>query len=328
MKENIFSGIQPSGILHLGNYLGAIQQWIELPNKYQCYFCIVDLHAITVRQDKEKLKENIYKLAALYLACGLDPNKCSLFIQSHVPAHAELAWILNCYTQLGELERMIQFKEKVKQHKNNINAGLFTYPVLMAADILLYQTNYVPVGEDQKQHVELCRDIAHRFNNLYGEVFVLPQPLIPKQGARIMGLDDPAKKMSKSAASPNNYLSLLDEPKTIEKKIMRAVTDSGTEIVFNEVKKPALANLLNIYSLLTDLTIPALEKKYQNLGYGVFKKDLAKVTIDYLTPIQDKFNKFFTDKNLLDDILMQGANKAAAVSAKTLNNVYQAIGLK
>lgn len=328
MKENIFSGIQPSGILHLGNYLGAIQQWIELPNKYQCYFCIVDLHALTVRQDKEKLKENIYKLAALYLACGLDPNKCSLFVQSHVPAHAELAWILNCYTQLGELERMTQFKEKIKQHKNNINAGLFTYPVLMAADILLYQTNYVPVGEDQKQHVELCRDIAHRFNNLYGEVFILPQPLIPAHGARIMGLDDPAKKMSKSSASPNNYLSLLDEPKVVEKKIMRAVTDSGAEIIFDEVKKPAMANLLNIYSLLTNLTIPDLEKKYQNLGYGVFKKDLAKVAIDYLTPIQDKFNKFFTDKKQLDDILKQGAKKAAAVSAKTLEKVYQVIGLK
>lgn len=326
-KDIVFSGIQPSGIIHLGNYLGAIKQWLALPKKYECYFCLVDLHALTVRQDPQILRENIYKLVALYIACGLDPRQVNLFIQSQVPAHTELAWILNCYTQIGELERMTQFKDKARQHKNNINVGLFAYPILMAADILLYQTNYVPVGEDQKQHVELCRDIAVRFNHLYGDIFTLPLCLLQKTGARIMGLDDPKKKMSKSAASEYNYISLLDEPKKIEKKIMKAVTDSGSEIIYQEKNKPAIANLLNIYSLLTKMAISDLEDKYQGQGYGTLKKDLAMVICDYFQPIQKKYKQLMADPAYLDNVLQQGAKKAQQKADLTLTKVKKAIGL-
>lgn len=328
MKKIIFSGIQPSGVIHLGNYFGAIKQWIDLSRNYQSYFCVVDLHALTVRQEPKELKENIYKLAALYLACGLDPNKVTLFLQSEVKKHVELAWILNCYTQMGELERMTQFKEKAKQNKGNINAGLFTYPVLMAADILLYQTHYVPIGEDQKQHVELCRDIAHRFNNLYGAIFTLPEPMMPIEGKRIMGLDDPSKKMSKSAPSEYNYIALTDEPPLVKKKIMKAVTDSGKGIVFDPDKKPALANLLTIYSLLTGKNMKRLEKQYAGQGYGDFKKDLAEVVINFLEPIQQKYKKLITNKKNLDAILTAGAEKADKEAEKTLIKVYKAIGIR
>jgi len=328
MKQVIFSGIQPSGIIHLGNYLGAIRQWLALANEYQSYFCIVDLHAITVRQKPEELKDNIYRLAALYLACGLDPEKSTIFIQSQVSEHAELAWILNCYTQIGELSRMTQFKDKSTKHKDNINVGLYAYPVLMAADILLYNTNYVPVGEDQKQHVELCRDIASRFNHHYGDVFILPKCLLPKTGARIMGLDDPSKKMSKSAPSEMNYISLLDSPEIITKKIKKAVTDSGSEIIYNPEKKPAIANLLTIYSLLTGKTMKELEKKYHGAGYGKFKSELAEVIVDFLQPIQKKYQDLMADQRYLDNILQQGANKAELIANKTLNKVYKAIGIK
>lgn len=326
-KEIIFSGIQPSGIIHLGNYLGAIKQWLALPKKYECFFCLVDLHALTVRQDPQLLRENIYKLVALYIACGLDPKQVHLFRQSHLPAHAELAWILNCYSQMGELERMTQYKDKARQHKNNLNVGLFAYPILMAADILLYQTNFVPVGEDQKQHVELCRDIAIRFNHLYGDIFTLPFCLLPKTGARIMGLDDPTKKMSKSAASEYNFISLLDEPKKIEKKIMKAVTDSGSEVVYQEKNKPAIANLLNIYSLLTKISISDLQDKYQGQGYGILKKDLAIIVCDYLLPIQKKYQQLIADPAYLDNVLLQGAKKAQQESYLTLTKVKKAIGL-
>lgn len=326
-KEIIFSGIQPSGIIHLGNYLGAIKQWLALPKKYECYFCLVDLHALTIRQDPQLLRKNIYKLVALYIACGLDPKQVHLFRQSHLPAHAELAWILNCYSQMGELERMTQYKDKARQHKNNINVGLFAYPILMAADILLYQTNFVPVGEDQKQHVELCRDIALRFNRLYGDIFTIPLCLLPKTGARIMGLDDPAKKMSKSAASEYNFISLLDEPKKIEKKIMKAVTDSGSEVVYQEKNKPAMANLLSIYSLLTKNTISDLETKYQGKGYGALKKDLAGVVCDYLLPIQKKYHQLIADPAYLENVLQQGAEQAQQKAQLTLIKVKKAIGL-
>jgi len=328
MKKIIFSGIQPSGVIHLGNYFGAIKQWIDLSKNYQSYFCGVDLHALTVRQEPKELKENIYKLAALYLACGLDPDKVILFLQSEVKKHVELAWVLNCYTQMGELSRMTQFKDKSKQNKDNINAGLFTYPVLMAADILLYQTHYVPVGEDQKQHVELCRDIATRFNNLYGQIFTLPEPMMPIEGKRIMGLDDSSKKMSKSASSEYNYIALTDEPSLVKKKIMKAVTDSGSGIVFNQDKKPALANLMTIYSLLTGKNMKRLEKQYQGKGYGDFKKDLAEVVINFLEPIQEKYKKLIGNKNNLDAVLSKGAQKADKEAEKTLIKVYKAIGIR
>lgn len=327
MQQVIFSGIQPSGIIHLGNYLGAIKQWLNYINEYQCYFCIVDLHAITVRQQPAVLKENIYKLAALYIACGLDPKKCTLFIQSHVPAHAELAWILNCNTQLGELERMTQFKDKAKQHKENINVGLFAYPVLMVADILLYNTNFVPVGEDQKQHVELCRDIASRFNHYYGDIFTLPKCLLPKTGSRIMGLDDPGKKMSKSAPSEMNYISLLDSPELITKKIKKAVTDSGAEIIYDPEKKPAIANLLTIHCLLTGKTIKELERMYQGKGYGIYKTELAEVISQFIKPIQKRYQELMSNKASLDKILSAGNAKARLQADKTLLKVKKAVGL-
>lgn len=325
-KKTILSGIQPTGVIHLGNYLGALKQWIELQNDYQAYFFIVDLHAITIRQDPKELKQGIRKLAALYLACGLDPEKATLFVQSQVPEHAELAWILSCYTQMGELERMTQFKDKAKQHKKNINVGLFSYPVLQAADILLYDTHEVPVGEDQKQHIELTRDIALRFNNIYGEVFTVPQPLIGKQGARIMGLDNPKKKMSKSAESEYNYISFEDDPKKIRKKIMKAVTDSGDKIKAGK-DKPALSNLLNIYSLLSGKEMKVLEKKYTNKGYGDFKKDLAEEVVKFITPIQEEYQLLMKDEAQLDTILNAGAMQAQKQAQKTLNKVKEVVGL-
>lgn len=327
MKNKIiFSGIQPSGNLHLGNYLGAIKQWLELPKEYTSYYCIVDLHAITVRQDPKKLQEKIRSLAALYLACGLDPQKNVLFVQSQVPAHAELGWILNCYTQIGELERMTQYKDKAKRHKDNVNAGLFDYPVLMAADILLYQTNFVPVGDDQKQHVELCRDIARRFNNLYGEIFTLPECLLAKSGARIMSLDDPMKKMSKSSLVPASYLGLTDEPAVLRKKIMRSVTDSGKEVKAG-ADKPALTNLLAIFSLLSGKTIPEIEKIYSGKGYGDFKKDLAEVVVEFLSPIQKKYQELISEQRYLDEVLTAGAQQAQSASVMTLHKVKKVIGL-
>ncbi len=325
-KKTILSGIQPSGTIHLGNYLGAIKQWIEMQDDYESYFCIVDLHAITVQQDPKELRENVRKLAALYLACGLDPEKSNLFVQSQLPVHTELGWILNCYTQMGELERMTQYKDKAKNKKRS-NVGLFSYPVLMAADILLYQTDVVPVGEDQKQHVELCRDIAQRFNNIYGKVFTVPELMMAKSGARIMALDDPSKKMSKSAESENSYVSFEDEPKKIRKKIMKAVTDSGDEIKAGK-DKPALTNLLTIYSLLSGKEIKELEQEYKGKGYGDFKKDLAEVVVNFVEPIQKKYKKILKDKDLLDQILEEGLDEAGHKADDTLHKVKKVIGLE
>ncbi len=320
----LFSGIQPTNILHIGNYLGALAPWISMQKDNMMIACIVDLHAITVPQKPEELRRNTETIAALYLASGLDPERVTIFVQSHVREHTELAWILNTITKMGELERMTQFKDKSKQHAESINAGLFTYPVLMAADILLYGTEDVPVGEDQKQHVELTRDIAMRFNSRFGETFVVPKPLIQKEGARVMGLDDPTKKMSKSASSPNNYISLTDGADTVRAKIKRAVTDSGSDIVAAP-DKPALTNLLTIYSLLAGTPIATLEKKYKGKGYGDFKKDLAEVIVEFVTPIQERLKK--TDMKKVRTILQKGARDAQKIAAKTMEKVRERVGL-
>lgn len=322
--KRIFSGIQPTNNLHIGNYLGAIKHWVELQSQYDAYYCIVDLHAITVKQDPKQLRQNILNAAKTYLALGIDPSKCTIFVQSQVPQHTELAWILNTIAKMSELERMTQFKDKAKQHKENINLGLFAYPALMAADILLYDTNVVPVGEDQKQHVELTRDLANRFNSLYGKTFVEPEPLIQKHGARIMGLDDPTKKMSKSATSANNYISLLDTPETAAKKISRAVTDSGTTVAAG-ADRPALANLLTIYSLLSNQPVKDIEKEYTGKGYGDFKKGLSEIVKNFLTEFQNKFNAL--DDASVMQILEAGANKAASVAEKKMAEVKKNIGL-
>jgi len=323
--QRIFSGVQPTNNIHIGNYLGAIKNWVELQNQYECLFCIVDLHAITVAQKPEVLRQNILNVAKTYLALGIDPDKSDIFVQSDVKEHAELAWILNTLTKTAELERMTQFKDKSKQHKENINMGLFDYPVLMAADILLYDTNLVPVGDDQSQHIELTRTLAKRFNQLYGETFVMPEALIKKQGARIMGLDDPSKKMSKSAASPNNYIALLDSPETAAKKISRAVTDSGTEIK-SGADKPALTNLLTIYSLFSGKTIKDIEKEYAGKGYADFKKGITKTVADFLVDFQNKFNKIKDGD--VKEILKSGAEKAGKLAATKMEAVKNKIGLK
>ena len=322
MNNRIFSGIQPTGIIHLGNYFGAIYNWLTLQKEYDCLFSIVDLHALTIYQKPEKLRENILMLAKIFIASGLNPN--SLFRQSSVKEHLELAWILSCVTPIAELERMTQYKDKALQHKDNVNAGLFTYPVLMAADILLYDTNVVPVGEDQIQHVELSRVIARKFNNLYGEVFVIPEVKVNKVSARLKGLDDATKKMSKSAASEYNYIALTDEPDLIRKKIKKAVTDSGSEIVYTS-EKPAIANLIDIYQLVTGLSTNEIEKEFKGRGYGDFKNDLTEKIIAFLSPIQAKI-KELKDKDV-EKILLKGAQKAQALAKKKIEQVKRAIGL-
>ncbi len=322
--QRIFSGVQPTNNLHLGNYLGAIKNWVELQNQYNSFFCIVDLHAITVKQEPEVLRQNILNVAKTYLALGIDPNKSTIFAQSHVKEHAELAWILNTITKISELERMTQFKDKAKQHKENINMGLFGYPVLMAADILLYDTDVVPVGEDQKQHVELTRDLAERFNSAYGKTFVVPEPLIKKEGARIMGLDDPSKKMSKSATGPNNYIALLDSLEVATKKISRAVTDSGSTIESGK-DKPALTNLLTIYSLLSGQSIKNIEKEYTGKGYADFKKGLTNTVTQFLSEFQAKFHALDDEKVIF--VLETGANKARAIAEAKMAEVKNKIGL-
>ncbi|MBU1092289.1 tryptophan--tRNA ligase [Patescibacteria group bacterium] len=324
MNKIVFSGIQPSGILHLGNYFGAIKQWINLQNDYQCYFCIMDLHAITVPQDPEKLHEQIRQIAAVYLAAGLDPKKVTMFVQSNVPAHSEGAWLLNNIAYIGELNRMTQYKEK-KDNQTNISVGLFDYPVLMAADILLYDTNLVPVGEDQKQHVELARDLAIRFNNRFSETFVIPEPMLSKFGARIMALDDPTAKMSKSAPNPTNYIALTDDPTSARDKIIKAVTDSGAEIRFDPKTKPAISNLLTIYSLLTDMPMPELENKYISKGYGDFKKDLADEVVKFLTEFQAKLSAQNSDD--ITAILEAGAKSANQVANQKIKDIHQKMGL-
>ncbi|HEY1076940.1 MAG TPA: tryptophan--tRNA ligase [Fontimonas sp.] len=325
-KSVVLSGIQPSGRLTLGNYLGAIKNWLPLHERYDCYYMLVDLHAITVRQDPAVLRERCYEFLALYIACGLDPAKNVLFVQSHVPAHARLSWILNCYTQMGELSRMTQFKDKSAKNADNINAGLFGYPVLMAADILLYQAAQVPVGDDQKQHLELTRDIAIRFNNLYGEVFKVPEPMIPPVGARIMGLQEPTKKMSKSDDAATNALYLLDEPDVIVRKIKRAVTDLGNEVRFDIAEKPGVSNLLSILSATTGETVQALADRYNGQGYGKFKQAVADAVLATLEPMQARYRDVRADTQGLQRVLRAGAEAASARADATLKRVHDVLG--
>lgn len=323
--QTIFSGIQPSGTITLGNYIGALKQFVELQDEYNCYFCIVDQHAITVPQDPTQLRKNIRSLAALYLAVGIDPEKATLFIQSEVPAHAQAGWMLQCVTYIGELERMTQFKDK-SAGKDAVVAGLLTYPPLMVGDILLYSTNLVPVGEDQKQHLELTRDIAERFNKKYNDIFTIPEVRIPKEGARVMSLQDPLKKMSKSDPNQKSFISLLDDPKQIEKKIKSAVTDSEGIVKYDKENKPGISNLLSIYSIFAGKSISEIEKAYEGKGYGDFKGDLAKVVVAALEPIQKKYYELI-DSPELDAILDRGAEKANAVAGKMLKKMERAMGL-
>jgi len=324
-KPVIFSGIQPSGVLTLGNYIGALSRFAKLQDDYDCIYCVVDEHAITVRQNPADLRRRCLELAALYLASGIDPQKSLLYCQSHVSAHAELGWILNCFTYMGELNRMTQFKEKSAKHAENINAGLFTYPVLMAADILLYQTSYVPVGADQKQHLELCRDIAQRFNGVYGDVFTVPEPLIGKTGARIMSLQEPERKMSKSDPE-ETFVSLLDDPDTIRRKIKRAVTDSETEIRFDPENKPGVSNLLNIISALSGENTDTICAELNGQGYGALKSRAADCVVASLEPLQAEYKRLIADKDYLMKVLGESAEKASYLAYKTLRKVQKKIG--
>ncbi|GFD90577.1 tryptophan--tRNA ligase [Tenacibaculum sp. KUL152] len=327
-KPVVLSGCQPSGQLTLGNYMGALKQWVSMQDDHDCLYMIVDLHAITVRQDPVLLGEACLDGLALYLACGIDPQKSTIFMQSHVPEHAQLSWVLNCYAQMGELNRMTQFKDKSAKNENNINVGLYSYPVLQAADILLYQADKVPVGEDQKQHLELTRDIATRVNNLYGDVFRLPDPYIPDFGARIMSLQEPEKKMSKSDTNPNNFIGLLEEPKKLTKKIKRAVTDSDEQanIYFNPTEKPGVSNLLTLLSLSTGKSVKELEPEYTDKMYGHLKGDVAEAVVSLLEPIQQRYAEIRADRAYLDEVMRQGAEKASARAAQTLKKVYDAVG--
>ncbi|MCH6265194.1 MULTISPECIES: tryptophan--tRNA ligase [Neobacillus] len=323
--KTIFSGIQPSGTITLGNYIGALKQFVELQNEYNCYFCIVDQHAITVPQDPATLRKNIRSLAALYIAVGIDPEKATLFIQSEVPAHAQAGWLMQCVSYIGELERMTQFKDK-SAGKEAVSASLLTYPPLMAADILLYNADLVPVGEDQKQHLELTRDLAERFNKKYREILTIPEVRIPEVGARIMSLQDPTKKMSKSDPNQKAFLALLDDPKQIEKKIKSAVTDSEGIVKYDKENKPGISNLLSIYTILGNKTIAELEEMYHGKGYGDFKGDLANVVINAFKPIQDKYYELM-ESNELDEILDLGAEKANKIASLTLKKMENAMGL-
>lgn len=323
--KRVFSGVQPTGNIHLGNYLGALKQFVELQEDHECIYCIVDMHAITVPQDPKELREHILDVAALYLAVGIDPEKSIVFVQSDVPGHAELNWVLTCNSYTGELSRMTQFKDKSKG-KESAPTGLFSYPVLMAADILLYDTDVVPVGNDQKQHIELTRDIAQRINNKYKKTFVVPEGRFMKAGARIMSLDDPTSKMSKSNENIHSRISLLDPPNKIKKSIMRATTDSDGIIKFDPENKPGVSNLLNIYSVLSGISIEDLEKKYEGCGYGDFKKDLVEVTVNALAPIQERYNEIRNSEELIK-ILQDGAKKADAIAQRTMKRVKDKFGL-
>ena len=323
--KRVFSGVQPTGNIHLGNYLGALKQFVELQEDHECIYCIVDMHAITVPQEPKALKKHILDVAALYLAVGVNPEKSIVFVQSDVSGHAELSWILTCNSYTGELSRMTQFKDKSK-NKESAPAGLFTYPVLMAADILLYDTDIVPVGNDQKQHIELCRDIASRVNVKYEDTFVIPEGRFLKAGARVMALDDPTKKMSKSAENIRSRISLLDEPSKIKKSIMKATTDSEGSVRFDIENKPGISNLLNIYSALSGASIEELEKKYEGKGYGDFKKDLVEVTVDALAPIRKRYEEIRQSEELIR-VLREGAEKADAIAQKTMKRVKKNFGL-
>lgn len=324
MKKILLSGIQPSGTLHIGNYLGAIKQWVEMQKTHHVFVMIADLHAITVPQEPKELHENALRMTKLLIACGIDPEQSVLFMQSHVPAHAELGWILNTITPLGELERMTQYKDK-KESAGNL-AGLLNYPVLMAADVLLYQTAVVPVGEDQLQHLEFTRTLANKFNNRFSETFTIPQPFIQKDTARIMGLDDPSKKMSKSAGSANNHIALLDPPDEIRRKIKIAVTDSGKEIIYDETGKPAIANLLRIFGAFSGRAMPDIENQYRGASYADFKNDLAELLVEKLSPLQARYRELSRDPESALAPLRAGAIRARAAAQKTLRDVYEKIG--
>ena len=325
-KKRVFSGIQPSGDLTLGSYMGAIKNWVTMQDEYDCVYCIVDMHAITVRQNPADLRRRCLEQLAQYLACGLDPAKSILFVQSHVPQHAELSWILGCYTQFGELSRMTQFKQKSQQHADNITAGLFTYPVLMAADILLYQADYVPVGEDQRQHVELCRDIAQRFNGVYSETFTLPEALIGRadQGARIMSLGNPLSKMSKS--DPDGCVYLMDPPEVIQRKFKRAVTDSETSVRYDKENKPGVSNLLTIYCAATGKSMEEAQAEFAGQGYGVFKPAVGEAVSELLRPMREEAARIMRDKAYLEGIYREGAQRAGRLAQRTLDKVHRKVG--
>ena len=324
-KPIVFSGAQPSGELTIGNYMGALRQWVNMQDDYHCIYCIVDQHAITVRQDAQKLRKATLDTLALYLACGIDPEKSTIFVQSHVPEHAQLGWALNCYTYFGELSRMTQFKDKSARYAENINAGLFDYPVLMAADILLYQTNQVPVGEDQKQHLELSRDIAVRFNGLYGNTFRIPDAYIPKTSAKIMSLADPTKKMSKSDENVKATVFLLDSKDSIIKKFKSAVTDSEMEVVYRE-GKDGINNLMSIYSAITKKSYEEIQREFEGKGYGDFKTAVGETVAEELRPIREEYDRLMADKAYLESCYREGAQKARTISQRTLDKVYKKIG--
>ena len=327
-RKIIFSGIQPSGVLTLGNYIGALRNWVLLQDDpgYDCLYCVVDLHALTVRQDPAALRRRCTETLALLIACGLDPEKNIMYCQSHVAAHSELAWLLNCFTYMGELQRMTQFKDKSAKHADNINAGLFTYPVLMAADILAFGTDLVPIGADQKQHLEIARDIAERFNNIYGNVFTIPEPYIGKTGARVMSITDPTRKMSKSDEE-SSYIAILDEPDVIVRKLRRAVTDSDGQVRYDPENKPGVSNLLDITCALTGESIPALVEKYAGKGYGDLKQDVADVVVEALAPTRERYKKVLADKAYLEKVMRDNAEKAGALAHKTMLKVHKKLGL-
>ena len=325
-KKTMLSGIQPSGDLHLGNYLGPMRHWPDMIEDYGCFFFMADMHTITVRQDPAQLRKRTLTQIAQYIACGLDPEKCTIFVQSHVPAHAQLGWVLDCYTMFGELSRMTQFKDKSAKHAENINAGLFTYPVLMAADILIYQPDYVPVGEDQKQHVEICRDIAERFNGIYGDVFRVPEPYIAKVGARIMSLNSPDTKMSKSL--PEGCVFLMERPEDIMRKFKRAVTDSDTErcVRYAPEEQPGVSNLVQIYAAATGKSFEEIDSEFDGQGYGKFKPAVGEAVVETLRPIREETERLLADKAYLEGVYRAGAEKASYVAEKTLRKVYKKIG--
>ncbi len=325
-KPRVLSGIQPTGKMHLGNYVGALSQFIELQYEAECFYPIVDLHALTVERDPKRFKQEVIQTANIYLAAGIDTDECALYLQSHVPEHTELTWLLNCIASYGDLRRMTQFKDKAEK-QDLVSAGLFDYPVLMAADILIYDADLVPVGDDQKQHLELTRDIAERFNSYYGEVFKLPEPMIKEKGSRIMALNDPESKMSKSAKSKYNYVALLDDPDEVEEKIMRAVTDSGREIRYDEENKAGISNLLTIYSEISGKDIARLEEEYEGRGYGHLKQDLVEVVNDFLDPIREEYERLADDPGHTMQILEEGRRRAARITEEKIKEVKAAMGL-
>jgi len=326
-KKVILSGIQATGDLHLGHYIGVLKNFVKMQEEYNCYYMIANLHALTVRRDPKELKQNALKLLASYIAAGIDPEKSTIFLQSQVHEHAELGWVLDCYTYMGEASRMTQFKDKSAKHAENINAGLFTYPSLMAGDILLYQADLVPTGEDQKQHIELTRDLAERFNKLYGDTFKVPNPYIQKVGARVMGLQDPKCKMSKSSTIPNDTILLIDSSETIMKKVKKAVTDSEGIVKYDEENKPGISNLMEIYGIITNKTMEEIEKEFDGAGYGTFKVAVAEAIIKELEPFHNKYNELMANPEYLEEIYNKGAEKASKIASKTLKDVYEKVGL-